>query len=248
MTSIVLNNVSLSFPIYGVNALSFKNNLISLLSANIISNNNNNIITVKALSDISISIKKGERVGLIGSNGSGKTSLLKLLTGIFYPTTGSINISGEIRSIIDLSFGIDPEATGRENIKFRLLMLGYSDAQIKEMEPIIIKSSGIDSFIDLPTQVYSSGMNIRLAFAMSVIGKGDITIMDEWLSVGDMTFMKFAEKQLNFIVNESQILIIASHDFNIIKKLCNRCILLDKGKVIVDSTPEIAINYYVENF
>ena len=244
--SIILNNASVSFPIFNVKTYSLKNRIIKSVMGNITSNNHDKIVHIDALKNINIQIKSGERIGVIGGNGSGKSTFLRLCSRIYKPSTGTIDIKGNISSLININIGIDPESTGRENIKLRLVMLGYNNDQINELINPIIEFTELNQFIDLPFYTYSTGMQMRLAFATSVFIKPEILIMDEWLATGDKDFQEKAEKKLNSIIEDSKILILASHSKDLILKTCTRVIWLENGLVKEDGkSNEIIEKYFI---
>ena len=243
--SIILNNASVSFPIFNVKTYSLKNSIIKSVMGNITSNNHDKIVHIDALKNINLQIKSGERIGVIGGNGSGKSTFLRLCSRIYEPSTGTININGNISSLINVNIGIDPESTGRENIKLRLVMLGYNNDQINELINQIIEFTELNQFIDLPFYTYSTGMQMRLAFATSTFIKPEILIMDEWLATGDKDFQEKAEKKLNSIIENSKILILASHSKDLILKTCSRVIWLENGHIKSDGfTKEITQAYF----
>ena len=243
--SIILNNASVSFPIFNVKTYSLKNRIIKSVMGNITSNNHDKIVHIDALKNINIQIKSGERIGVIGGNGSGKSTFLRLCSKIYEPSTGTININGNISSLINVNIGIDPESTGRENIKLRLVMLGYNNDQINELINSIIEFTELNQFIDLPFYTYSTGMQMRLAFATSTFIKPEILIMDEWLATGDKDFQEKAEKKLNSIIEDSKILILASHTKDLILKTCSRVIWLENGLINQEgNSKKILENYF----
>jgi lipopolysaccharide transport system ATP-binding protein len=243
--SITLNDASVSFPIFNVKTYSLKNRIIKSVMGNITSNNHDKIVHIDALKNINIHIKSGERIGVIGGNGSGKSTFLRLCSRIYEPSTGTIDIKGNISSLININIGIDPESTGRENIKLRLIMLGYNNNQINELLNEIIEFTELNQFIDFPFYTYSTGMQMRLAFATSVFIKPEILIMDEWLATGDKDFQEKAEKKLNSIIENSKILILASHSKDLILKTCSRVIWLENGHIKSDGfTKEITQAYF----
>jgi len=234
-SKITVNNASIDFPIFNSKNKSFKNSLINTaLGGHLKHKFNTKVILVNALKNINLIINKGDRIGILGANGSGKTTLLRMLAGIYHPTKGDIKIEGHISSLINISLGIDVEATGRENIKFRTAMMGFNNQRLNEIIDEVIYFSGIGDFIDLPFRTYSSGMQMRLLFAISISISPNILIMDEWLSVGDAEFSKRAEKKLNDLINTTDILVIASHSVDLLKKICNRYIYLENGRIIKD--------------
>jgi lipopolysaccharide transport system ATP-binding protein len=174
-----------------------------------------------ALNNITLDLKDGDRLGVMGPNGAGKSTLLRTLAGVYHPTTGSIEVKGRISSLIDINLGMDHEATGYENIRMRGIMMGVSLKKIKTMEEEIADFSGLGGFLHMPIRTYSTGMHMRLGFAVSTAIEADIILMDEWLSVGDSDFLVKAEKRLHDYIKKSSILVIASHNQNTIKNICN---------------------------
>jgi lipopolysaccharide transport system ATP-binding protein len=244
MALINLKDACLNYQVMGLKSQSLRKKFLSFATGGHVNTDSSDVAIINALRNINLNIISGDRVGLIGGNGAGKTSLLKLISGIYTLTHGSIEIEGSMSSLVDVNFGIDPEATGRENILFRCLLMGYSLERIKELESEIIEFSGLGDYIDLPTSSYSSGMNVRLAFSMSTFVNSDIVLMDEWLTVGDQNFEQKAGDRLSMIVNRSDILVLASHSVDLIERICNRALLLNKGEIICDGTPRDVIEEY----
>lgn len=243
MAIIDLNNVIVDFPIYNANSRSFKNKLLKATiggKVDILEQE----INVRALDGITFTLEDGDRLGLIGHNGAGKSTLLRLLGKVYIPCSGTAKIEGSIGSLIAISLGIDPEATGRENIYIRGSLLGLEKKEIEGKIDQIIALCDLGNFIDLPIRTYSTGMQMRLAFAVSTMIRPDILIMDEWLSVGDESFKNKAESRMKDLVNNAQILIIASHSKDLIKNICNRVIWLEHGKIKMDGNPEEVLKYY----
>jgi lipopolysaccharide transport system ATP-binding protein len=199
---------------------------------------------VRPLEDLTFSLADGARLGLVGHNGAGKSTLLRLLSGVYVPSHGTAHIEGEIGSLIDISLGIDSEASGRENIYLRGALLGMTKAQMNGMIDEIIAFSELGDFIDMPLRTYSSGMHLRLAFSVSTMVRPEILLMDEWLSVGDQGFTHKAEARLAELVQSTNILVIASHSRDLIQKTCNRVLWLEHGKIRLDGTPEEVLPHY----
>jgi lipopolysaccharide transport system ATP-binding protein len=220
-----LKNVTVEFPIHTVTSRSIKNTFVSTISNGKLTNDQK-FPVVKGIKNISLNLKPGDRLGVTGPNGSGKTTLLRTIAGIYAPTDGVMSIKGRISSLLDVSFGLDPEATGLENIRMRGVLMGLSLNQIKSLEDEISEFTELGQFINLPVRSYSSGMNMRLGFAVSTAIPSDILLLDEWLSVGDADFSKKAEKRLNDMMKKSEIVIMASHDHQLIKKTCNQFLKL----------------------
>ena len=244
MASIVFDKVCVDFPIYNASARSLKKRLFQVATGGQISANSSGRVIIRALEDLTLTIKDGDRVGLLGHNGAGKSTLLRLLSGVYEPSSGRAEIKGEIGSLIDVSFGIDPEASGRENIYLRGALLGLTRAGIKAKLDEIIDFSELGDFIDMPVRTYSSGMHLRLAFSVSTIIRPEILLMDEWLSVGDEGFRVRAEARMNELVESTHILVIASHSRELVRDTCNRAIWLEHGKIKMDGTPEEVTQAY----
>jgi len=247
MVSIVFEQATVDFPIYNADARSLKKRLIRVATGGQIGANEDGRVIIRSLENLSFTFHDGDRVGLIGHNGAGKSTLLRLLSGVYEPTSGTRAVTGEIASLIDISLGIDPEATGRENIYLRGGLLGLTRKEIDAQIDEIIDFSELGDFIDMPLRTYSTGMQLRVAFAVSTIVRPQILLMDEWLSVGDAGFQERAEKRLNDLVQSTNILVIASHSKELISKVCNRLIWLEHGKVMMDGTPDdVAPHYFGE--
>ena len=200
-----------------------------------------------ALDDVSFSIKKGERVGIIGHNGAGKSTLLKLLSRVTAPTTGTISYNGRIASMLEVGTGFHPELTGRENIYLNGAILGMTKAEITEKFDDIVAFAEMEKFVDTPVKRYSSGMYVKLAFAVAAHLDSDILVMDEVLAVGDMKFQqKCLGKMDDVSKSEGKTVLYVSHNMNTIRQLCTRCIVLDHGKVIFDGDTEEAIGIYMD--
>ncbi len=191
----------------------------------------NGKVIVRALSDVTLELQDGDRVGLVGHNGAGKSTLLRVLSGVYVPTGGIAIIQGSIGSLIEFSLGINPEASGRENIFLRGALLGLSKTEVKAKFEEIVAFSELGEFIEMPMRTYSSGMQLRLAFAVSTIVRPEILLMDEWLSVGDEGFRAKASERLTTLVDESKILVLASHSRELLSKVTNRVIWLEHGQV-----------------
>ena len=243
MASIELKDVIVDFPIYNANTRSFKNTVLKATIGGKVDIYEQNI-NIRALDGIAFTLKDGDRLGLVGHNGAGKSTLLRLLGKVYIPCAGTARIEGSIGSLIAISLGIDQEATGRENIYIRGSLLGLKKQEIEQKIGQFIELCDLGSFIDLPIRTYSTGMQMRLAFAVSTMIRPDILIMDEWLSVGDESFRSKAESRMVDLVNNAQILIIASHSKELIKNTCNRVIWLEHGKIKMDGTPEDVLTAY----
>ena len=244
MAKILFENVDVEFPVYDVKSRSLKNSFLSIATGGTISGEIGESCFVKALTDITFELKDGDRVAIIGNNGAGKSTLLRTLNGIYTPTSGNVCIEGDTGSLIDISLGIDPDATGRENVFIRAGLLGLKRSLIESNLDEIIKFSELGDYIDIPVRTYSSGMHMRLAFAVSTIVQPEILIMDEWLSVGDFKFQKKVEDRLNGLINKTKILIIGTHSKNLIARACNKVIWLEHGMLKDIGAPKSIITRY----
>lgn len=243
-----LDKVTVDFPIFNASSLSLKNKVLKAVTGGKISKRHDGHVIVRGLENINLQIKSGERLGIIGHNGAGKTTLLRVLSGIYYPTAGSATIEGNCTSLINISLGIDAEATGRENIVLRGTLMGLKPKAIDALMEEIIEFSGLGEFIDMPFRTYSSGMQMRLAFAVSTSIKPQILIMDEWLSTGDQDFQERAKQRMSDIVESTEILILASHSKDLLISNCTRVIWMEQGRIKMDGpTAEIAGLYFGEH-
>jgi lipopolysaccharide transport system ATP-binding protein len=245
MAYIEFTNVCVDFPIYNANGRSLKKRLIQVATGGQLGADQQGRVVVRALEGLSFTLKDGDRVGLLGHNGAGKSTLLRLLSGVYEPSSGSARIEGEIGSLIDISLGIDPEATGRENIYLRGGLLGMTRSEIAAQIDDIIEFSELGDFVDMPLRTYSTGMHLRLAFAVSTVVRPEILLMDEWLSVGDEGFKHKAEARMSELVRSTNILVIASHSRELVLHTCNRIIWLEHGKIRMDGDPQtVAAAYF----
>ncbi|WP_305820947.1 ABC transporter ATP-binding protein [Massilia brevitalea] len=245
MASIHFDSVAVDFPIYNASGRSLKKRLISVATGGQLGSDPMGRVVVRALEGLSFTLRDGDRVGLLGHNGAGKSTLLRLLSGVYVPSEGSARIDGEIGSLIDISLGIDPEATGRENIYLRGALLGMNKAELAERMEDIIAFSELGDFIDMPLRTYSTGMHLRLAFAVSTTVRPQILLMDEWLAVGDENFKHKAEERMRTLVQSTNILVIASHARDLILETCNRVLWLEHGKIRMDgAAAEVVAAYF----
>ena len=199
---------------------------------------------VHALRGVNIEICKGEKVGIIGHNGAGKSTLLKAISGIYPISSGNIDVTGNIRSLFDLSVGFEIDATGRENIMYRGLLLGETPSSLRKKMNDIIEFAELGPFIDYPIKSYSSGMIVRLAFAISTMIDGDILLLDEIFGAGDAAFMAKAQQRIIEMVENANILVFISHDLGAVKKLCNRVIWMEQGTVKLDGEVDYVVDQY----
>lgn len=196
------------------------------------------------LEDINFMVKPGEAIGIIGINGAGKSTLLKMITGTTQPTTGSVQITGRIAALLELGMGFHPDFTGRQNVFMAGQLLGYSVEQIADLMPGIEAFAEIGDYIDQPVRVYSSGMQMRLAFSVATAHRPDILIVDEALSVGDAYFQHKSFDRIREFREQGTTLLLVSHDKGAIQSICDRAILLNGGKLAMEGEPEAVMDYY----
>jgi lipopolysaccharide transport system ATP-binding protein len=197
-----------------------------------------------AVSDVSFELKRGETLGLIGHNGAGKTTILRMLNGLIKPDLGLIEVRGQMRALIALGAGFNPVLTGRENIYVNASVLGFSKAEIDRRYDEIVEFSGIEEFIDMPVRSYSSGMTVRLGFSVAAHLEPDILLVDEVLAVGDLAFRTKCQVRIQELRNTGVAIILVSHNLHTISHICTRSITLDRGQIIFDGETERAIDAY----
>ena len=225
-------NLTVDFPVYGMTEnRSIKKSFISIATGGILAKNASNKMSIRALDDLTFEFKQGDRVGITGNNGSGKSTLLQVLAGIYEPTFGQIDIKGRITSMLGITLGMDNDSTGFDNIFLRGRFMGLRKDQIEIMVEGIVDFAGIGDFIHLPLRTYSTGMLMRLAFAVATSVEAEIILMDEWLSVGDADFVAKAKIRLTQMVEKASLVVIASHDHQLIEDQCNIVINLQNGKI-----------------
>jgi len=240
--------------------LSQDDNVINLEKVSIIYNRNislrkdtngkiiKNIFSKKiqfhALNNISLTIQKGDVIGIIGENGAGKTTLLKVISQVLYPDKGSIKINGKVSSLMSLGAGFLPTLSGRENIYINGVFLGLSRKELDQRIDNIIQFSGIEDFIDTPIRYYSSGMKARLGFSIAVHTDPEILVVDEIIAAGDKEFRQKAQDKMKEFMMKAKAIVIASHGMKLLKQLCNRCLWLEKGKIKMDGETNDIIKLY----
>jgi len=233
MALVALDGVTVEYPIFGADGESLKKTLTAAATGGQIGRSTG-ITVVEALRDVSLELHDGDRLGLVGHNGAGKSTLLQTLAGVYPPTRGRYRRAGSVMSLVNPMLGIEREATGYENIMIRGLVLGLDRPTIRRLSPEIAEFSGLGDYLHMPVHTYSTGMMMRLAFAITTSVRADILLMDEWLSVGDAEFRQQAEERIRELVAQSGILVIASHSAELIARECNRVIELSHGAVVRD--------------
>lgn len=228
MARIQLDQVSVDLPVYSAGSRSLK---AKLLPSSRVAAGPRHQILVHALRDITCEFQAGDHVALVGRNGAGKSTLLTVLAGIYEPAYGRVRIEGRIAALLDISLGMEEDATGQENVMVRGRLLGMSRDEILERMPEIIEFAALGDHIDLPLRTYSSGMRLRLAFAISTCVAPDILLLDEVIGVGDAQFAKRASERMSQLIQRTQILVVASHNTTLLSELCNKAIWLEGGRI-----------------
>jgi len=243
LASITLEDVTIEFPIYDARTRSMKNRLLGLGTRGRIGVDRGSV-RVRALRNVSLALGDGDRVGLVGRNGAGKSTLLRVLSGIYEPPQGRIVIEGTTASLLDMSLGMDPDATGYDNIMLRSAILGVSASEAAARIPEIEAFTELGDHLGLPLRTYSSGMSLRLAFAISTCVQPEILLLDEVVGAGDAHFMAKAEQRMVKMTERAKILVIASHAVATIMKRCNKALLLHEGQVLAFGPAEEVLDRY----
>jgi len=229
MARIAFHDVTIGFPIFTPHTRSIKTAVLSRLGGNLAAHNDT--IVLEALLNISLALGDGDRLGVIGSNGAGKTTFLRVISGVYQPLSGEAIIEGKVSSFTDIGLGMDPQATGWQNIIFRCVFMGLTFADARALAPSIGEFCELGGYLDLPVRTYSTGMFVRLAFAISTAVHPDIVVMDEMIGAGDQNFMQKAQQRIAELLGRTRILVLASHSMPIIRDFCNKVLWLDQGRV-----------------
>ena len=237
-TKIRVENVYKTFDVYLDKANSLKEKMLFW--------KRNNKETREVLKNINLEIKEGEAVALIGVNGSGKSTLLKLMTKIIYPNKGKVETYGKLTSLLELGAGFHPDFSGRENIYFNASIFGLTKKEIDKRLGQIIEFSELEQFIDNPVRTYSSGMFMRLAFAVAINVDAEILLVDEILSVGDQHFQEKCINKMKELKNEGKTMVFVTHSLDSVRELCNRAVWLHNGEIKKDGKPEEVIEEYLK--
>lgn len=240
MSFVRLANVHLHYSSLAYRETSFKAYVFKLLGFK----QKKSLPDIHALNNINLELKEGERLGLIGHNGAGKSTLLKTIAGLYPISAGKREINGRIRALFELNTGFESEASGRENILYRGLLLGMKPKQINTMMDEIISFTDIGEFIDYPIKTYSAGMLVRLAFAISTAIPGELLLLDEVIGAGDSDFAAKSKFRIKQLINNAEIMVLATHDFDSIRTLCNRAVVLNHGQLSFDGNVDDAIKHY----
>lgn len=236
-----LENVDLHYS-----SVAFKERSLKSLMGNLfkLQRAEHEVHDVHALKKINLDILPGQRVGLLGHNGAGKSTFLKMLAGLYPISSGRREVIGTVRSLFDLSLGFEPDASGRENILYRGLLLGLSPRFMRQIEDEVVAFADLGEFIDYPIKTYSAGMQVRLAFAISTAVGGDILLLDEVIGAGDANFMAKAKQRIMSLIENSEILVLASHDFGALQSICERGLVFHHGEIVFDGNMIDSISEY----
>lgn len=229
--SVRLDGVTLDYLIYSVRAQSLRNAVFNLAVGGRLYRNQGDITVVRALENVSFNLREGDRLAVVGHNGSGKTSLLKVIAGIYAPAKGRVDIQGQLTSMIAHGAGLDIEATGLQNIRKLGSMRMIPRKLIDERIDAIVEFSGLGDFVRLPMKTFSAGMVARLMFACATEFDADILVLDEWLSAGDAAFIAKASERMHGFVERAKIVILGTHDLHMAQAVCNKVLALDAGHV-----------------
>lgn len=243
MTHIRVQNASIEIPVYGFGSNSFRAALLNRAVGGRFGSGHRTLV-VKALDDISFEASEGDRIGVIGHNGAGKTSLLRLLSGVYPPTQGTIEIEGRVSPMFDINLGMSGDATGLENIRISGTLWGLSPDEVEAGVDDVKDFTELGEYLRLPIRTYSAGMMLRLSFAIATLRNPEILLLDEVIGVGDATFFKKAQGRFKSMASQSRIMVVTSHSLQIIRDLCNKCLWLYQGKIMASGGVEDVIKAY----
>ena len=229
--SIRLDSVTLDYYIYSVRAQSLRNAVFNLAVGGKLYKDQGDVTVVRAVENVSFDLREGDRLGLVGHNGSGKPSLLKIIAGVYHPARGRVEVQGTLTSMIAANAGIDIEATGLQNIRKIGQMRLIPSKIIDERIGPIVEFSGLGDFVRLPMKTFSAGMMARLMFACATEFDADILVLDEWMSAGDADFHRKAADRMFTFVEKAKILVLGTHDYGLVERVCNKVCMLDAGRV-----------------
>lgn len=244
MTALTCRGVGVEFPLFEAPARMLRNRLLNTATGGVLGADGGHV-TVRVLEDVTFDLRDGERVGLIGPNGAGKSTLLKVLGGVLPPTSGRVMIEGEVHALSSIDGIADPEITGTEHIVLLAALLGVPAARVEPRIDEIIEFSGLGDFARLPVRSYSTGMLLRLSFAVSTALGPDIFLLDEWLSVADAAFAARAYDRLQGMLATTRILVVATHSRELVERVCTRLIWLEHGRIHMDGpVSEVSAAYF----
>ncbi len=251
MPSIEVRDLHVLFPLYHGTARSLRKTLATATrktaaaASTRLREDPQHRMVVHALRGLSFSLVAGERLGLVGSNGAGKTTLLRALAGIYEPISGRVTVKGELHTLLDTNLGMNVDLTGRENIGLRGLYAGLRPPAIRALEDDVEDFADLGGFLDMPVRTYSSGMVVRLGFALATSVRPQVLLMDEWFLAGDSSFMAKARHRLEELVRQAEILVISTHQPEIIAAWCTKVLWMDQGAIRMEGTPEAVLPEYL---
>ena len=229
--TIELRNVTVDIPVLSVPARSLRKSLMNLTTGGRLMKDQADRVVVRALDGVSLDLFDGDRLGVVGHNGSGKSTLLRVIAGIYAPAGGLADVCGDLSAVLDPATGIDPEATGRQNVGLLARLRGKTAAEAEAVAEQIANVSDLGPFFDLPVKTYSPGMIARLAFAVGTSWRPDVVVMDEWIAVADEQFKSRARARLRDFVTSARTVVLATHDNEIVRAVCNKVLVLEHGRV-----------------
>ena len=255
MASVLVEQLSLDFPVLTSDARSLKNQLIinpirraltlpQKVGGEIADHNGGTV--VKALKNINFKMTDGDRVGLIGQNGSGKTTLLRVLAGIYEPSQGEITVDGMVLPLLNIQEGVSGDLSGRGLIKKRAILLGLNQEKTEALIEDVVDFCDLGEYIDMPVRTYSAGMLVRVTFGVITGIRSNILLFDEFIGAGDASFQDKSKKRIEKFVGKAGIMVLASHDRELLTNWCNRCMVFHSGQLVFDNKPQIALDFYDE--
>ena len=244
MPSIDVRDLHVLFPLYHGTGRTLKKTVAAAASSRLREDPQRRMV-VHALRGISFSLRPGERLGLVGGNGAGKTTLLRALAGIYEPITGHVTVKGELHTLLETGLGMNFDLTGRENIGLRGLYAGLGKPAIRTLEQDVQEFADLGGFLDMPLRTYSSGMVVRLGFALATSINPQILLMDEWFLAGDSSFMMKARGRLESLVQQAEILVISTHQTDVIAAWCTRVLWMEQGAIRMEGTPDAVLPEYL---
>lgn len=234
MVQITVDRIVVEYPLYSGSSMSLRNRLVDIGTGGRLTRDSHNVLSVRALDDVSFTLTTGDRVGLVGHNGSGKSTLLRTLAGVYHPVKGSVAIEGEIATIFQLGAGLARELSGYENIVRMAMILGASHDEAVALIPEIEEFTELGDFLSIPVHTYSAGMLTRLTFAIATARQPDILLIDEVIGAGDAGFQLKAQARLEALIGGTKIMVLASHSQEMIEQFCNRQLRFEHGRLIED--------------